>query len=95
MAPRKSDWWVEQVDERILEYLDDEGWATPSIMAAERGFSASEGRIADRCEMLVYAGFAAPMHAETYEITQWGLLYLNGEVDARHQPTPTVDRVLR
>ena len=95
MPPRKSARWVEQVDERILEFLDEKGWATPSILARERGFSASEGRIAERCELLVYAGFVAPLHAEMYEITRWGQLYLDGEVDARHQPTPSAERVLR
>ena len=95
MAPRKSDWWIEQVDERVMEYLDAEGWATPAMLARERGFAASEGRIAERCEMLVYAGFVAPLHADTYEITRWGQLYLDGEVDARHQPTPTAERASR
>lgn len=95
MAPRKSDWWVEQLDERILEYLDEEGWATPRILTRKRAFTASEGRIAERCELLVYAGFVAPVHGEMYDITRWGQLYLDGEVDARHQPTPTKERVLR
>lgn len=95
MAPRKSDWWVEQVDERILEYLDEAGWATPGLLARERGFSASEDRIAERCAMLVHAGFVAPLHGETYEITRWGQLYLRGEVDARHQPTPSPARARR
>lgn len=90
-----SDWWVEQTDERVLEYLAERGWATPAILAGERGFSASEDRIAERCEMLRYAGFVVPLYGDAYEITRWGRLYLEGEVDARHQPTPTVDRVLR
>lgn len=91
MPPRKSARWVEQVDERILEYLDETGWATPGLLARERGFAASEGRIRERCERLVYAGFVAPLHGDTYEITRWGQLYLRGEVDARHQPTPAGD----
>lgn len=95
MALRKSDWWVEQVDERIMEFLDEQGWATPRLMARERGFSASEDRIGERCEMLVYAGFVAPLHGEMYELTQWGRLYLDGEVDARDQPTPRAGRPSR
>ena len=86
---------MEQTDERILEFLDDVGWATPHIMARERGFDATEGRIGDRCERLVYAGFITPLHRKTYEITQWGRLYLQGEIDAEHQPTPTKERALR
>jgi hypothetical protein len=86
---------MEQTDERILEYLDSVGWATPEIMANERGFESSEGRIRERCERLQYAGFVAPIHRDMYEITQWGRLYLDGEIDAQHQPTPTKERVLR
>lgn len=85
---------MEQVDERILEHLADSGWSTPGIMERERGFDLSAGRIRERCERLVYAGFVAPLHGEMYEITQWGSLYLDGELDAEHQPTPTVDRAL-
>lgn len=93
MAVRKSAAWVEQVDERILEYLAERGWATPAVLARERGFDQGRARLRERCEMLVYAGFAAPVHDRTYVITRWGRLYLAGEVDARHQPTPTADRV--
>jgi hypothetical protein len=85
---------MEQVDERILEFLDSTGWATPRIMAREQGFEASEGRIRERCKRLQYAGFVVPLHGETYEITRWGILYLDGEIDAEHQLTPTVDSVL-
>ena len=85
---------MEQVDERILEFLDSVGWATPRIMAKERGFESGEGRIQERCERLVYAGLVSPMHGEMYEITQWGVLYLQGEIDAEHQPIPTIDRAL-
>lgn len=94
MTLRKSDYWIEQIDERILEYLDEEGLATPKVIKYERGISASTGRIRERCKRLVYAGFVAPLHGDMYEITTWGQLYLCGEVDAEHQPTPTADRAL-
>jgi hypothetical protein len=86
---------MEQVDERILEFLDSVGWASPRIMAKERGFESGEGRIRERCERLLYAGLVSRMHSDMYEITRWGVLYLEGEIDAEHQPKPTVDRVLR
>ena len=95
MCPRKSAYWMEQIDERILEHLSENGWSKPRIMARERGFESSRGRIRERCKRLQYVAFVAPMHGEMYEITTWGLLYLDGEIDARHQPTPTVDRVLK
>ena len=86
---------MKQLDERILEHLNSEGWATPSTMAREKGFSASPGHIWERCQMLHYIGFIAPMHSDMYELTTDGQLYLKGEIDARHRPKPTVDRVLR
>jgi hypothetical protein len=95
MSERRSAYWMKQLDERILEHLDQEGWATPSMMAQERGFSASEGHIWERCQMLYYIGFIAPMHSDMYELTTDGKLYLEGKIDARHRPRPTVDRVLR
>lgn len=92
---RRSAFWMEQLDERILEYLDSEGWGSPAIMAREREFNASEGRIRERCLMLQYAGMVAPLHGDMYEITTDGQLYLREEIDARYRPWPTVQRVLR
>jgi len=92
---RKSAYWMKQLDERILEHLDSNGWATPTTMADEKGFVASPGHIWERCQMLHYVGFIAPMYGDMYEIALDGMLYLNGEIDAEHRPRPTVDRVLR
>jgi len=86
---------MEQLDERILEHLREEDWSTPSVMASCPEFGASQGRIDERCRMLAYAGFVYAFHADMYELTTWGRLYLDGELDAHHQPTPSVDRVLR
>lgn len=82
-----------QLDDRILEHLSGDGWSSPSVMAADSSFDASEGRIQERCEFLVYAGLIAPIARRMYDITQWGELYLDGEIDAEHQPTPTVERI--
>ena len=92
---RQSAYWMQQLDERILEYLDQEGWGSPSIMARESGFRASEGRIGERCKMLQYAGLVAPIHGDTYELTIEGQLYLEEEIDARYRPRPSARRVLR
>jgi len=95
MNERKSAYWMKQLDERILEYLDSEGWGSPSVLARSRGFTASEGHIGERCKMLHYAGFISPITSDMYELTTDGIQYLNGQIDARHRPKPTVDRVLR
>lgn len=79
---------MEQVDDRILEHIAEDGWSTPSVMASRPEFDATEGILSDRCKMLTYAGFLAPIHGRTYELTTWGQLYLDGEIDAEHQPRP-------
>ncbi|MDS0280642.1 hypothetical protein [Haloarcula onubensis] len=95
MDGRKSAYWMKQLDERVLEELYWEGWSSPSILAKKEGFTASEGHIRERCQMLRYVGFVDTLASDMYELTTDGILYLHGQVDARHRPTPTVDRALR
>jgi hypothetical protein len=85
---------MKQQDDRILEYLGREGWATPSHIAEEASIDISEGHVEERLKMLYYAVLVVPIYNDMYEITTEGRLYLNGKLDASHQPTPTVDRVL-
>jgi len=92
---RRNAAWMKQQDDRILEYLQREGWATPSHVAEQASIDISEGHIRERLMMLYYAVLAVPIYEDMYEITTEGRLYLNGKLDASHQPTPTVDRVLR
>jgi len=84
---------MEQIDERILEYISENGWVSPGILYQERGFNASKGRIRERCKTLQYAGFVYPIGSEMYDLTTDGILFLRGEVDARHCPEPTPSRV--
>ncbi|WP_435362770.1 hypothetical protein [Haloarchaeobius sp. DYHT-AS-18] len=87
---------MKKIDDRILEHLNETSWATPHSMSYEPEFRyASERRIAERCWMLAHADMIAPMAERTYEITTWGQLYLDGEIDAAHQPYPTPKRMLR
>jgi hypothetical protein len=92
---RQNAHWMTQQDDRILEYLEREGWATPSHIASEASIDISEGHIRDRLKMLWYAVLAVPVFNDMYEITTEGRLYLEGELDAGNQPTPTVERALR
>ena len=86
---------MKQQDDRILEYLDREGWATPAMVARESSIDISEGHVEERLKMLRYAGLVDLVWSDAYEITMDGMRYLEGELDVSHQPTPTVDRVLR
>lgn len=80
---------MEQLDEQILDYLHENGMASPSILASERTIVVSEARIQDRCKRLTYAELIAPIAGSLYEITMDGTLYLRGELDASHKPRPT------
>lgn len=65
--------WMQQLDDRILEQLDSESWSSPSVMASRPEFRwASESRLRERIEMLVYAEFIYPFTREMVEITTWG-----------------------
>ena len=92
---RRNAHWMKQQDDRILEYLDREGWATPAHIASEASIDISKGHVEERLLMLWYAGFIAPIWSDAYEITTVGMMYLDGDLDAQNQPTPSVDRVLR
>jgi len=77
------------LDDRILEHLNEEPWSSPRVMNSLSDFRASQARLAERCRMLTYAGLVAPISDDMYEITTWGMLYLDGEIDAAHQPRPS------
>jgi len=83
---------MHQLDERILEHLRDDGWASPRTMSRHFRFTASEDRIEERCEELREAGLLAPIYrsASMYELTTLGYLYLAGELDADSLPRKTV-----
>ncbi|WP_418284900.1 hypothetical protein [Halorubrum sp. DTA46] len=79
------------VDERILEHLAEESWASPSTMAAESEFQdldADEKYIRQRCDRVVERELIEPIieQGRMYEITRWGLAYLRGNLDASHLP---------
>jgi len=94
-AERQTAQWMRREDERILEFLESEGMAPASLIAGEMFKNISTGHVRERLKMLQYAGFVFRVGIESYDLTTVGQLYLAGELDASHQPTPTVDRVLR
>ncbi len=85
---------MEQLDDRILEHLHEEPWSSVTVMDSRSEFRASKARIRERCRVLANAELIEPLHRDMYEITTWGILYLEGELDADHQPKPS-HRVLR
>ncbi|KZX49536.1 hypothetical protein [Haloarcula sp. K1] len=93
MIGKKSASWMNQIDERIMEWIRENGFASPSILSRERGFDVSSGYIRDRCRWLQYAGLLAPVSGDLYDLTSEGILYLKGELDASHCPRPTPSKV--
>lgn len=80
------------LDERIIEYVAEDPLASPRLMASVFQFNASERRIRERCHMLSDAGLIAPFSDdfEMYEVTGARQRYLEGDLDAEHQPRPRV-----
>jgi len=95
IADRQSADWMKREDERILEYIAEEGLASATLIAREVFEMVSAGHVSERLEMLRYAGLVARSGLSSYELTDAGRRYLSGDLDAAHQPTPTAGRVLR
>ena len=57
-----------QLDERILEKVETDGWTTPGMLAKDSKFLEHEGVLSDRCNRLHYVEFIEPIHAEMYEL---------------------------
>ena len=94
-ADRQSARWMKREDDRILEFLREEDLASHRLISREVFESVSPSHVAERLAMLEYAELVSCEGWESYELTSEEQMYLNGELDARHQPKPTVDRVLR
>ena len=78
-----------------MEFLEEKGLATPRLIAREVFESVSAAHVAERLAMLQYAGLIDCTGIDSFELTQEGMWYLLGDLDARHQPIPSVDKVLR
>jgi len=94
---RKPAKWMVPLDERILEILKAEGWSSPRYIAQKVSLRASVGRVRERCRMLTYAQMIEPLtrQFQNYDITGYGLRYLEGRLDASNQPWPSAKKVLR
>ncbi|WP_159900770.1 hypothetical protein [Salinirussus salinus] len=86
---------MKREDERILEYLCENGRARPALIANETFEKVSAAHVGERLAYLRHAGLVDTSGLHSYELTEAGLRYLDGDLDAAHQPRPTVDRVLR
>lgn len=74
--------WMVGADDRILEYLSENGPATPSKMAKDDRMRFSRGHINQRCIKLADNGFLINLGNGVYQITERAEKYLNEELDA-------------
>ncbi len=85
------------LDERILEYLDEHDLATAATITREVELFASYNRVRERCYALADAELVDTVTTDRahWELTKRGKMFLEGNLDARNQPTPRVRRFLR
>ena len=96
MTIRRTARWQHCVDDRILEYLDDESYATAKEIAKQKGIHATEKQIQDRCRLLADVDLITFLtkDEEVIELTMRGKEYLKGEVDVNLYPRPRHPTVL-
>ena len=91
--------WMKLIDERILEYLDENGDAFPFEISLDISLNASAARVRERCWVLANAGFVSPYehklahnrYATKFAISERGSNYLDDDVSAeliRPLPSP-------
>lgn len=83
--------WMYTIDERILEHLSENSWASPPTMAMEKEFDqldTDEEYIRQRCTCLTERELICPIiqDSDMYEITNLGLAYLRGDLHAGYLP---------
>jgi len=75
--------WMTMADDRVLEYLSEEGTSTPKRMADDDRVHFSRSYINARCTELSERSFVLNLGNGVYQITYRGQQYLDGELDAR------------
>lgn len=79
--------WMTIADERILEFLHEEGPRTPTRIAADSRVRFSRPHINTRCQKLTRYGLVETLGNGVYRITDQGEQYLEGELDASELAT--------
>ncbi len=86
---RKHAKWLTQTDERILEFLLDEGNYPPTAISRELSAQANSeamkyhpNHVGRRCRELANYGLVVNVGSGTYSITDDGRAYLSGDLDA-------------
>jgi predicted transcriptional regulator len=89
MAIRLNADWMVLADERILEFLEAEGRASPSMIADDDRIPFVRQYINRRLSKLTDSGLTQKVGRGFYQITTTGEEYLSGETDLRDLPEPS------
>jgi len=98
---RQSAEWMQLIDDRILEIVAEFEPATSGLIHQKLRLTVSSKQVQERCRILANAGLLEPFidskQADMWEMSIWGSLYLEGELNAdlrRPQPRPQSPRVI-
>ncbi len=81
---RYSGEWMALVDERILEYLQENETGSPKKMKDEGPIRYSDAYIGRRCKRLAEEGLVRHLGNAVYTITDDGEAYLEGRLDTEN-----------
>lgn len=79
--------WMSSADERLLEFLREEGPHPPSKIHEDDRLPYSRNHINKRCKLLTEQGLTKNLGNGVYAITDKGVDYLDGEIDLREEST--------
>lgn len=85
---RKSGAWMTIWDDRILEYIEEEGSASPSELEKSGYLRISKSQISRRLRKLSKYGMLDHLGNGVYVITTKGEDYLRGDLDAGELEEP-------
>lgn len=88
---RYSGDWMVLADDRILEYIREEGSGRPKAMADSGYVRYSRAYISQRCKKLVEYGLLDHLGNGVYVITTRGERYLSGDLDTAEDAPDEVE----
>ena len=88
---RYSGDWMVLADDRILEYIREEGSGRPKAMEDSGYVRYSRAYISQRCKKLVEHGLLNHLGTGVYVLTERGERYLDGEIDTNEDAPDEVD----
>lgn len=89
---RRSGKWMTIWDDRILEFLRENGPSSVGELTDSEYIRVSQPHVSRRCKRLAEHGFLDTFANGVYAITERGEAYLDGDLDARKdRPDETPD----